>query len=32
MTFESFSVLFWREFDSVRQGAEYFHVKPVTVR
>ncbi|MCC4786639.1 phage protein [Vibrio splendidus] len=32
MTFESFSTLFWREFDTIKHGAEYFHVKPVTVR
>lgn len=32
MQYESFRVLFWREFTSIRQGAEYFHVKPVTVR
>ncbi|MCW4446813.1 phage protein [Vibrio splendidus] len=32
MTFEAFSTLFWREFDSIKQGADYFHVQPVTVR
>lgn len=32
MLLESFKVLFWREFESIRQGAEYFHVAPVTVR
>ncbi|ELH7949908.1 phage protein [Vibrio fluvialis] len=32
MTFESFHRLFWREFESIKHGAEFFHVKPVTVR
>lgn len=32
MFYESFKVLFWREFTSHRQGAEFFHVKIVTVR
>lgn len=29
---ESFECLFWREFKSIKEGAEFFHVKPVTVR
>lgn len=29
---ESFNRLFWREFKTIKAGAEYFHVKPVTVR
>ncbi|NAW57754.1 MULTISPECIES: phage protein [unclassified Vibrio] len=32
MTFDSFHCLFWREFDSIKAGADFFHVKPVTVR
>lgn len=32
MQCQSFRELFWREFDTIRQGAEFFHVKPVTVR
>lgn len=32
MQYEAFQRLFWKNFDSVKAGAEYFHVKPVTVR
>ncbi len=32
MLLESFLLLFWREFDSVQAGAEFFHVKPITVK
>ncbi|MEI8610281.1 DUF3653 domain-containing protein [Enterovibrio norvegicus] len=32
MLIEAFKQLFWREFDSLAQGAAYFHVQPVTVR
>ncbi|EML0897736.1 phage protein [Vibrio parahaemolyticus] len=32
MTKESFTTLFWQNFTSIKHGAEFFHVKPVTVR
>ncbi len=33
MFHESFRRLFWREFKSIKQGADYFHVtKPTVVR
>ncbi|MGF1740152.1 phage protein [Vibrio profundum] len=32
MFLESFFNLFWREFDSVSHGAQYFHVRASTVR
>ena len=32
MFYESFKTLYWREFSSVRQGAEFFHVNVATVR
>ncbi|EMK6886262.1 phage protein [Vibrio cholerae] len=32
MDFESFNVLFWREFKSIKEGAQFFHVKPNTIR
>ncbi|MFZ3441736.1 phage protein [Vibrio harveyi] len=33
MFHESFRTLFWREFKSIKQGADYFHVtKPTVVR
>ncbi len=33
MCHESFRTLFWREFKSIKQGADYFHVtKPTVVR
>ncbi|NAW64513.1 phage protein [Photobacterium halotolerans] len=32
MLHESFVKLFWREFDTVLQGAQYFHVTPKTIR
>ena len=32
MTYDSFQTLFWREFDSIKTGAEFFHVKPITVK
>lgn len=32
MTFDAFKILFWREFETIQHGANYFHVKPVTVR
>lgn len=28
----SFNTLFWREFDSIQSGADYFHVKPITIK
>jgi len=28
----AFKTLFWREFDSIGTGADYFHVKPITVK
>ncbi|RQW61040.1 phage protein [Vibrio viridaestus] len=31
MLYTSFKKLYWREFDSIKQGAEYFHVKPRTI-
>lgn len=31
MFYQSFKILFWREFASIRQGAEYFHVNKNTV-
>lgn len=32
MFFESFCVLFYREFESVESGSQFFHVTPMTVR
>ncbi len=32
MTKESFTTLFWQNFTSIKHGAEFFHVKPITVR
>ena len=32
MTYESFQTLFWREFNSIKAGAEFFHVKQITVQ
>ncbi|BDU42903.1 phage protein [Vibrio nigripulchritudo] len=32
MEIRSFKTLFWREFDSIKAGAEFFHVNPVTVK
>lgn len=29
---ESFETLFWREFNSIQSGADFFHVKPITVK
>lgn len=29
---ESFYMLFWREFESIKAGADYFHVRETTVR
>lgn len=31
MFHESFRTLFWREFTSIKQGAEYFHVSKPTI-
>lgn len=31
MLLTSFTVLFWREFDTIEQGAQFFHVKRRTV-
>ena len=32
MDFEAFNTLFWRVFPNIQAGAEYFHVRPVTIR
>jgi hypothetical protein len=32
MLIDSFRALYWREFMSIEAGAQYFHVKPVTVK
>ncbi|EMQ2877027.1 phage protein [Vibrio navarrensis] len=32
MDFEAFNVLFWRVFPTIQAGAEFFHVRPVTIR
>lgn len=32
MTFDAFHTLFWREFNTIKDGADYFHVKPITVK
>ncbi|OOF10888.1 DUF3653 domain-containing protein [Salinivibrio sp. PR919] len=32
MMIDAFRTLFWREFDSINAGAQYFHVKAVTVK
>lgn len=29
---DSFETLFWREFNSIQSGADFFHVKPITVK
>lgn len=31
MNIEGFKTLYWRQFDSIREGAEYFHVTKVTI-
>lgn len=31
MLIESFTTLFWREFESLCAGAEYFHVNKLTI-
>ncbi|WCE31117.1 phage protein [Vibrio sp. SCSIO 43137] len=32
MLLHSFRTLFWQEFNSIKSGADFFHVQPVTVR
>ncbi|MCL9776338.1 DUF3653 domain-containing protein [Vibrio methylphosphonaticus] len=32
MFYESFKTLYWREFSSIHQGVEFFHVNVATVR
>ncbi|CZF79438.1 phage protein [Grimontia marina] len=32
MLLDAFRALFWREFNSIHDGAAYFHVRPVTVK
>lgn len=32
MLLDAFRQLYWKEFDSYAQGAEYFHVEPITVK